>query len=52
MPQRKGRFSRYVLLEQAAPFIGFIASMIVLLVIVIFMRENPLKAAEAIYKFA
>jgi general nucleoside transport system permease protein len=52
MPQRKGRFSRYVLLEQAAPFVGFIASMIALLAIVIFMRENPLKAADAIYKFA
>jgi ABC-type uncharacterized transport system permease subunit len=52
MPQPKRRFNRYLFLEQAAPFVGFIASMIALLAIVILMRENPLKAAEAIYNFA
>jgi general nucleoside transport system permease protein len=46
------RFSRYVLLEQAAPFIGFVASMLVLLAIVIGMRESPGKAFSAIYKFS
>jgi general nucleoside transport system permease protein len=50
--QGRKKFSRYVLLEQAAPFIGFIASMIVLLVIVIGMREEPGKAFQAIYKFS
>ena len=52
MQQRKQRFRSYSLLEQAAPFIGFIASMLVLLGIVILMRENPVKALQAIYKFA
>jgi general nucleoside transport system permease protein len=52
MSTHKRRFNRYLFLEQAAPFVGFIASMIALLAIVIFMREDPLKAIQAIYKFS
>jgi len=52
MREHKRRFSSYVILAQAAPFMGFLASMVVLLAIVVFMRENPLKAFEAIYKFS
>jgi simple sugar transport system permease protein len=52
MQRAKKRFSRYVILEQAAPFIGFIASAVVLLAIVIGMRESPGKAIQAIYKFS
>jgi len=52
MQPPKRRVYKYVLLEQAAPFIGFIASMIVLLAIVIGMRESPAKAIQAIYKFS
>jgi simple sugar transport system permease protein len=52
MQARKRKVYKYVLLEQAAPFIGFIASMIVLLAIVIGMRENPGKAIQSIYKFS
>jgi general nucleoside transport system permease protein len=52
MQQPKQRFRSYTLLAQAAPFIGFLASTVVLLAIVIFMKEDPLKALQAIYKFA
>lgn len=52
MPQPRRRFRSDILLAQAAPFIGFLASMVVLVAIVIFMRENPIKAFEAIYKFS
>ena len=52
MQTRRRRFSPYLILAQAAPFIGFIASMIALVAIVIFMREDPLKAFQAIYKFS
>ena len=46
------RFGSHLILSQAAPFIGFLASMVVLVAIVIFMRESPLKAVEAVYKFS
>jgi general nucleoside transport system permease protein len=46
------RFSSHLILSQAAPFIGFLASMVVLVAIVILMRESPLKAVEAVYKFS
>jgi ABC-type uncharacterized transport system permease subunit len=46
------RFSSHVILSQAAPFMGFLASMVVLLAIVVFMREDPLKAIDAIYRFS
>jgi simple sugar transport system permease protein len=52
MQRLKSRISKYVVLEQAAPFIGFIASMIVLLAIVIVLGEDPVKAVQAIYKFS
>ncbi len=52
MQRPKRRFSRYVILEQAAPFIGFLASVVVLLAIVVGMREEPVKAIQAIYKFS
>ena len=52
MSQHRRRFSGIGLLSQSAPFIGFIASMIVLLAIVVLMKENPLKAIDAVYKFS
>ncbi|MGA2381727.1 MAG: ABC transporter permease, partial [Spirochaetia bacterium] len=52
MPQPRRRFRSDILLAQSAPFIGFLASMVVLVAIVILMRENPIKAFEAIYKFS
>jgi len=52
MQSRRPRFRSYVVLAQAAPFIGFIASMLVLLAIVVLVREEPLKALIAIYNFA
>ncbi len=50
MPKRRRRFNGYILLEQAAPFIGFLASVVVLVAIVVFMKESPVKAFQAIYK--
>jgi len=44
------RISKYSLLEVAAPLIGFAASMVFLLVIVLVVGENPGKAASAIWK--
>jgi len=52
MSQHRRRLSGHVLLSQSAPFIGFLASMVVLLGIVVFMREDPLKAIDAVYKFS
>ncbi len=52
MQPRRQRFRSYVVLAQAAPFIGFLASMLVLLAIVVLVREEPLKALQAIYKFS
>ncbi|MGO9307934.1 MAG: ABC transporter permease [Spirochaetia bacterium] len=52
MSQPRRRFRGDVLLSQSAPFIGFVASMVVLLAIVVVMRESPLKAIDAIYKFS
>jgi ABC-type uncharacterized transport system permease subunit len=52
MQQHRRRFSKYLLIEQAAPVVGFLASMLVLIAIVVFMREDPLKAITAIYKFS
>ncbi len=52
MPPHRRRFRSDILLSQAAPFIGFLASMVVLLAIVVIMKESPLKAIDAIYKFS
>jgi simple sugar transport system permease protein len=52
MSQHKRRLSGDVLLSQSAPFIGFLASMIVLIVIVVLMQEDPLTAIDAVYKFS
>jgi simple sugar transport system permease protein len=52
MSQHRRRLSGHVLLSQSAPFIGFLASMIVLLAIVVLMKEDPLKAIDAVYKFS
>jgi ABC-type uncharacterized transport system permease subunit len=52
MSQHRRRFSGIAVLAQSAPFIGFLASMIVLLAIVVLMKENPLKAIGAVYKFS
>ncbi len=52
MRQRRDRLNRYVFLEQTAPFIGFFASVAVLVLIVIVLQESPLKAFVAIYKFS
>jgi len=46
-----GRSIRASLLEGSAPFIGFFASAVVLVGIVLVMHESPLKAFDAIYKF-
>ncbi|HVP17785.1 MAG TPA: ABC transporter permease [Spirochaetia bacterium] len=51
MAQHSRRFSIYVL-EQSAPFIGFLASMAVLTLIVMGLGEDPAKAFAGIYKFA
>src|SRR5512137_72179 len=45
------RSKRAALLEGSAPFIGFLASAVVLVGIVIVLGERPGKAFEAIYKF-
>ena len=41
----------YVLLERTAPIIGFLASVVVLIGIVILQGENPLRAMQAIINF-
>lgn len=51
MQPGKRRLSRFAVLEQAAPFIGVIASVVVLVGIVLVLRESPAKAFVAIYKF-
>ena len=51
MAQRRPGSVRYAIFERAAPFIGFIASAIVLVGIVIVLGENPANALSAIYKF-
>ena len=52
MSGSRRRISGHLVLSQAAPFIGFLASMVVLVVIVVLMKESPVKAVEAVYKFA
>lgn len=52
MSQPRRRFRGDILLSQSAPFIGFLASMVVLLAIVVLMKESPLKAIGAVYKFS
>jgi simple sugar transport system permease protein len=44
------RVSKYSLYEIAAPFIGFAASMIFLLLIVLLVGESPGKAIDAVWK--
>ncbi|MGO8692540.1 MAG: ABC transporter permease [Rectinemataceae bacterium] len=44
------RFNKYTLYEISAPLIGFVASMLILLVIVIIVGENPGSATDAIWK--
>ncbi len=51
MHERKPRLRSYLVLELSAPIIGFLASMVVLLAVVILMRETPGRALQAIYKF-
>jgi ABC-type uncharacterized transport system permease subunit len=51
MSKRSRASLRASLLEGSAPFIGFLASAVVLVGIVIVMGESPLKAFDAIYKF-
>jgi len=51
MSRSRRRFGKFAVLEQAAPLIGFLASVVVLVAIVIVMQESPLKAFTAIYKF-
>lgn len=52
MPVIKFKFNKYKLLELFAPVAGFIASIIVLLIIVIAVGESPGKSLVAIYKFS
>ena len=51
MQRRKYRIDKYGLMEIVSPFLGFLASVVVLIAIVILIGENPLKAFEAVYKF-
>src|SRR5271169_3795723 len=51
MARRKPGSLRLTILAGAAPFIGFLASAIVLIAIVIILGESPGKAINAIYKF-
>ncbi|HTP57844.1 MAG TPA: ABC transporter permease, partial [Spirochaetia bacterium] len=51
MAQHKKRFGVYAL-EQSAPFIGFLASMAVLTLIIMGLGENPGKAFQGIFKFS
>jgi simple sugar transport system permease protein len=44
------RISKYSLYELAAPLLGFAASMVILLAIVVVVGENPGKAVTAIWK--
>ncbi len=44
------RVNKYTLYETVAPLIGFLASMIILVVIVIIVGESPAKAADAVWK--
>ena len=44
------RFSKYALYETAAPILGFLASMVILAIIVLIVGESPAKAADAIWK--
>ncbi|NOY08662.1 MAG: ABC transporter permease [Spirochaetes bacterium] len=48
----KLRLDRYKLLEIFAPVAGFLASIVVLLIIVIVVGESPGEALTAIYKFS
>lgn len=52
MSPHRRHFSGIALLSQSAPFIGFLASMAVLMAIVVLMKESPLKAIDAVYKFS
>ena len=52
MSRPRRRLRGHVLLSQSAPFIGFVASMVVLIAIVVLMQESPVKAIEAIYRFS
>ncbi len=52
MSQPRRRISGHLVLSQSAPFIGFVASMVVLVIIVIFMGESPVRAFQAIYQFS
>ena len=51
MARHRTRFGIYAL-EQSAPFIGFIASGVVLTFIIMALGENPGKAFQGIYKFS
>jgi general nucleoside transport system permease protein len=51
MQPGKRRLSRFVILERAAPFIGFFASVAVLVLIFVVLRESPARAFAAMYKF-
>jgi ABC-type uncharacterized transport system permease subunit len=51
MATRRAGSIRYAIFERAAPFIGFLASAVVLVGIVIILGENPGTAFSAIYKF-
>jgi ABC-type uncharacterized transport system permease subunit len=44
------RVSKYTLYEVAAPLVGFLASMLILTIIVMIVGESPIKAADGIWK--
>jgi ABC-type uncharacterized transport system permease subunit len=48
---KTGRVKTYRLFELLAPVAGFLVSMVILLMIVIAVGENPLKAVDAIWRF-
>ena len=46
----KKKLNKYALLELASPIIGFVASIVILLIIVVAVGENPGKAMDAVWK--
>lgn len=45
------RFDKYSIIETLSPVLGFLTSIVFLLIIVIVVGENPFKAISAIYSF-
>ncbi|MCF7937209.1 MAG: ABC transporter permease [Spirochaetales bacterium] len=48
---KKPSFNKYKFYEMLSPVVGFVVAMIILLIIVVAIGENPIKAFGAIYDF-